>query len=356
MFYPVTCTLSNKHFIPFQLQKVYYFPEILPLSMDPTFLVGYWTGAFQAHLRTHNKTHYDGIAYLRSINNISLDSISSKPTRVCFCNGENKLDCNYRPPSIEVQKGETFNVTLAAVDHVNHVVNADVISFLISPECGFGEGQQTQKVNTSCKNLTYNVFSPNDFETITVYADGPCGSSPSSLNYLKIQFLNCSCSIGFEPASSKTTCACNYDSKLYPYINKCNYTTKTLLRLGTHSWIAYINRTDPPGYVIHPNCPFDYCYPSNKELQFSLLNGRDAQCAYNRAGVLCGACQQGFSLSLGSSLCMHCQSYWPATLTAIIIATFITGILLVVTLLILNITVSVGMINGVIFLCQHCGI
>ena len=102
---------------------------------------------FAEVFQTHNKTHYDGIAYLRSISNIS---ITSKPTRVCFCKGENKLDCNYHPPSIKVLKGETFNVTLAAVHHVNHAVHADIISFLNSPEGGFGEGQQTQKVNTSC--------------------------------------------------------------------------------------------------------------------------------------------------------------------------------------------------------------
>ena len=116
-------------------------------------------------------------------------------------------------------------------------------------------------------------------------------------------------------------------------------------------WITYVNDTDPPGYVVHPNCPFDYCQPQtiHVSIDLNLPNGADAQCAYNRTGTLCGACQEHLSLSLGSSRCLPCPSNWPALFVVILLAAIIAGILLVIALLALNMTVAVGLINGFIF-------
>ena len=73
------------------------------------------------------------------------------------------------------------------------------------------------------------------------------------------------------------------------------------------------------------------------------------QCANNRRGILCGACQEHLSLSLGSSRCLYCHRYWPAMLATILLAAIIAGILLVVVMLALNTTVTVGLINSLIF-------
>ena len=62
--------------------------------------------------------------------------------------------------------------------------------------------------------------------------------------------------------------------------------------------------------------------------------------------LLCGSCQSGLSLSLGSSRCLPCPSYWPALLIAITIVAILAGITLE---LVLNITVAVGTLNGLIF-------
>ena len=75
----------------------------------------------------------------------------------------------------------------------------------------------------------------------------------------------------------------------------------------------------------------------------------NSQCAYNRTGVLCGACKEDLSLSLASSRCVPCHIHWPAVFVVILLAAAIAGILLVTALLALNITVSVGLINGFIF-------
>lgn len=71
-------------------------------------------------------------------------------------------------------------------------------------------------------------------------------------------------------------------------------------------------------------------------------------CAHNRSGLLCGTCSPGCSLSLGSAHCIPCSSRWPRTLVAIVIGSILGGITLVAVILILNLTVAVGTINGLI--------
>ena len=53
--------------------------------------------------------------------------------------------------------------------------------------------------------------------------------------------------------------------------------------------------------------------------------------------------------SLCSSHCIPCSIHWPAKLAAIVIAAFIAGIILVALILVLNLTVAVGSLNGIIF-------
>ena len=303
---------------------------------------------------SYSGVSYSGVSYLGNISTITaLDTISSLPVRICFCNNESEPDCSYQPAPIKVKKGEAFTVSLVAVDQVNRSVDANFIGSLSSHDGGFREGQQTQSVERNCTKITFNVFSPRGSETINLFADGPCGSSTPSIRHLYIQFTDCTCPVGFqvEPSNSDTRCECICDPKLSRYITSCNSTTESFIRMNTNSWITYINDTDPPGYVIHPNCPFDYCQPptENVSINLNLPNGADAQCAYNRSGIICGACQEQLSLSLGSSRCLPCHSHWPAVLVVIVLAAIIAGILLVTALLALNMTVAVGLINGFIF-------
>lgn len=301
---------------------------------------------------------HSGVDYIVTISNIARNSISSPPIRLCFCNSDQEPECSYQPTPIKVKKGEPFNMSLVAVDQVNHTVVASIISSLSSHDGGFSEGQQTQHVGRNCTDLRFNVFSPHDAERISLYADGPCGSSEPSTRHLDVYFTDCICPIGFEPSSSELTrCICTCDSKLIPYITSCNSTTKSLLRMNTISWITYTNDTDPPGYVIHPNCPYDYCESPtrNVNINFNIPNGADSQCAHNRMGLLCGACQEHFSLSLGSSRCLQCESYWPAVFIVILLAAFIAGFLLVIVLLVLNMTVAVGLVNSFIFYANIVG-
>ena len=296
-------------------------------------------------------TQYDGNRYLEVISNIVPDSIASTPVRVCFCNVEGQVDCDLELDTIRVMKGEAFPVSVAAIDQASHPINATITS-LLSSSSVFGEGQQRQHVVASCTDISFNVYSRDTTEVVTIFADGPCGSAAFSTRQFTIEFLNCTCSIGFQPSEMMpSNCVCVCDPSLSPYIEMCNYSTDSLLRTGTDSWITFTNDTYPSGYIIHPNCPFDYCHPPfvNVSLNLNLQNGSDAQCAYSRAGVLCGACRVNLSISLGSSLCLECPRHWPAVFIVIVVVFILAGLLLVAVMLALNLTVATGLITSFIF-------
>ena len=187
-----------------------------------------------------------------------------------------------------------------------------------------------------------------------MYADGPCKDATLSQRRLLIQFSPCSCPIGFQPTDTKgTRCERKCDSAIEEYITVCDPKTKTLEREGNF-WITYVNVTDKNSeykYLIYPHCPLDYCHlPSSKiKINLNMQNGEDVQCANGHSDKLCGSCKHGHSLSLGSSRCIVCPSHWPALLVAILIFALLSGIALVAIILVLNLTVAVGTLNGIIF-------
>ena len=124
-------------------------------------------------------------------------------------------------------------------------------------------------------------------------------------------------------------------------------------------WISNgtLSFCDSNKYLGHLNCPFDYCISGNSrvEVNLSKSNGADIQCANNRVGLLCSQCKRGYSLSVGSSNCIHCSKFWVAQMIGTVLAVLITGIILVTLFLQLNLTVAVGTINGLIFYANIVG-
>jgi hypothetical protein len=298
-----------------------------------------------------------GYSNFLNITNATIDSISSDPVRICFCKQEYP-DCNYKPPIFKAKKGATFNVSLVAVDQVNHTLpNTTIHSSLAYTEGGLGEGQLMQSTKDACTNLTYSVFSIRNREELLLYPDGPCKNANLSQSNLIVEFLPCTCPIGFQQKPAEASkCECECDEALPPLIT-CVPQKEYLVR-ESNIWITFVNSSESvSGYLWQPYCPMDYCHPPNKKIfvNLNIINGSDSQCALERSGLLCGTCQNGLSLSLGSSRCIACPSYWPAVCIIIILAALLGGIALVVLILCLNLTVAVGSINGIIFYANIVG-
>ena len=290
-----------------------------------------------------------GLNSLHKSSNIkSNNTISSLPVQVCFCtNGV--PDCTYRPDFIQVETDSegSFSVEIIAFDQVTHGVNATFDCSLRSSS-GLHQDEMIQHVSKNCTKLNFSLelFTTLGLENLLLSIRGPCNTTGTSNRNVNIN-VTCSCPLGFQNSDSKM-CTCVCHKVLRPYNAECDFESRSIIR-NDNFWITYTEST--ADYLIYPNCPFDYCHPkrSNVTVNLNVPNGSDAQCASNRAGTLCGICQPGLSVSLGSSRCLSCPTHWVWLVAAIVVAFILAGIALVCLLLVLNLTVAVGTLNAIIF-------
>ena len=296
-----------------------------------------------------------GIARFESISNVTmLNTTSSKPVRVCFCENH-KPNCTLRSKAVEVKHRDTILLELVAIDQVNHKVIATIKSRIDDYELPVS--QATQTIGAVCSNISYHITAhPREAPyQATVYADGPCSDKGISKLAVNVKVLQCKCAIGLvylTDNNSGKECRCQCDPQLlnYNYVQKCDPDKNSVEREGVF-WITVTDTHENFSYLFFPYCPMGYCQSPDKLIlvKLSQTNGSDAQCANNHAGLLCGKCQPHYSLSLGSSKCIKCHKKWYGLLIGIIIASFIAGIFLVAFILVLNLTVAVGTLNSVIF-------
>ena len=278
---------------------------------------------------------------------------SSKPVRICLCNSAKQVKCGSRPITFRVKKDKTFNVYVAAVDQMNHTVNATIHSYLSSTLGNLGEGQQVQSIGSSCDNITFSIVSPKQNEVLVIYAEGPCKDLGISPLRFPIEFIPCHCPLGFEQykiIKNKCVCVCHQKLKeVFKFISEsdCNSTTLLISR-NRDFWMAY---TTNETLITAKQCPSDYCLPASNpvHIDLSTLDGPDTQCKFNRSGLLCGACKTGLTLSIGSSRCIKCPNYWPALSITILVSAILAGLAVVILMLALNLTVAKGTLNGMIF-------
>lgn len=297
----------------------------------------------------------NGLDYLQMVSNIKASDIDSPPIRVCFCR-EGRPDCDYHPDPISIIKGKVkkFSLSLAVLNQINRPLEkASIINRL-----GSGSVLCQHNIHTTdgnCTKIDFTAHSNNETEELILFTDGPCKDSVDCQRRVKLDFFCPQCPVGFQliEDNSEEGCRCDCDSKLKHFVSECNFSSQTMVR-KMNCWITSINTDNSSSeqqYLVYPHCPLDYCQPPRLKLKLSLNlpNGSDAQCANGRSGLLCGSCTPGLSLSLGSSRCIPCSTHWPAKLSAILIAAFLAGILLVALLLLLNLTVATGTLNGIIF-------
>ena len=293
---------------------------------------------------------FDNFQKKSNIKESQEDIISSRPIQLCFCQ-EGRIKCDYQPELVRVDRGKTFSIDVIAYDQVHNAVNSTVSSSLNSSAGGLDVGQDIQDIHAVCTKLYFTLFSPHDYEELTLSVDSPCNTLGMT-DYTVMIEITCSCPIGFEIRNNdRTSCDCVCHQILESYDRTdCDEQSESIVRQDNF-WITYIYDSNSSGYIIYPNCPYDYCHTPEENIVINLNNpeGYEAQCVSYRSGLLCGSCKQNFSVSLGSSSCLHCPTYWPGIMATIIIVFILSGICLVALLLVLNITVATGTLNAIIF-------
>ena len=185
-------------------------------------------------------------------------------------------------------------MSLVAVDQLGHPVSAKIQSLLRSNMSGLLEGQLTRTIAGGCTDLNFNVISPGNSEQLSLYAsDGPCRNAESATIRVDIHFLPCTCPIGFQPSYiSDVNCTCECHDDLVQYVSMCDTQSQSLKKLPqTKAWITSISFNNTTGFLVYPNCPYDYCkYSQSLPVDLNQLNGADTQCAFGCSALLCGSC------------------------------------------------------------------
>ena len=280
-------------------------------------------------------------------------SVSSNPLGVCLCDGNNHPNCSMKlyetPP---VYPGLAFEISAVSVGQRNGIVPGVIkAKFQLKSNSSvpyLGEFQDSQSVENACTILNYTVFSSSRSEIIILT---PATPRPLYITKL-VALLNeldppsivvdlRPCPLGFMLNNSRCECA----STLQMHNIECNIVTQTIHRTSGQ-WIGYdntsINGTSDDGIIVHNHCPFDHCKQEDTNIR---LEDLDKQCASNHSGVLCGACQPGLSLALGTSYCLDCTNVYLLLVAAFALA----GLGLIFLLTFCNLTVAEGTINGLIF-------
>ena len=250
---------------------------------------------------------------------------------------------------LSVYPGETLQVSVVTVGQRDGIVPAQVRSHMDRGR--LLSSQYVQQTSKVCTTLNYTVFSQQNV-TLKLYADGPC----STFGYrLALNLtVNETCPPGFNISLEESSCVCG--KALRKYTNYCNITNglgQITRKSDDTFWVGYDHQYHT--LTVHPYCPFDYCV--NDEVTF-LLNNTDIQCAYNRSGLLCGACNNkqynsaGYSLVLGSSHCKQCTNSY----LALLIPFALMGVALVFLLLVCKLTVATGTLSGLVFYANIVGV
>ena len=303
-------------------------------------------------------TWCEGSEVYKIPNNSGLSSFSGDPSRVCKCDEHHRPQCHnssYIYITHDIYPGDTFTIPVVVVGGDWGTTPGTVYASFMQSHYGSSilkpPSQHSQWINsTKCSDVAYTVYgsqsvqlvlSAHSFSSYIYYE--VCGPIPNknflisctyfTPLYISLYFLPCPPGLSLQ--GDPPGCDC------YPVFTdngvKCHMNNGiTRFSWNTTFWISV--RTDETAYSKY--CPFDYC----KDVK-SITTIPDDQCAFNRAGRLCGGCKANYSLAIGSSHCIYCSN----NNLSLLIFFAAAGILLVLIISVLNLTVTQGMINGLIF-------
>ena len=266
------------------------------------------------------------------------EAVTSDPIRICLCTENHELDCTTRNLTVsDKSTGQTIALFGTVVDQDENPKESYII-LETTAKLGKGEGRIKTGTN-NCSKLSYNIFTPNTSATLILRPEGSCESSVFSSVTVYIEVK--SCPRGFELNGNQCKC----DKRLSNHFKgiDCDiFADVTIIYSKAFIWLRY----DEQYLKIHNNCPLDYCQMQATYKNIS-LEFPDEQCTNNRSGVTCGSCQDNYSIGLGGSKCLLCTSNSPLIWLIPVFA--VAGVALVALLLICNMTISHGTLNGLIF-------
>ena len=335
---------------------------------------------FQHFIDKSNKRSYylSGQVFDKIFNTSAEDpdkDISSNPSGVCLCDNKTmrpRCDRYNKLMTLEPKyPGEVFQVMAVTVGQRSGFSPA-VVNGIVIDQAGENQSEILKQLTTTplrkCSWLKYSVHTDKPTVTfnLTVQQTNPeAYGFYYRYHYPRIVVPLKPCPWGFNlhrDTEGMMSCQCHHTLKEHG-IN-CNLTAGYLTRSDT-KWVGFdwsefksykefrqschnmINSTpsNPScrNVVVSTLCPYDYCDHSMVDITATSI---DQQCNFDRSGIMCGACKDGLSAMFGGSRCKRCKN---DNIILLIILFILAGIFLVFILILLNLTVTEGTINGLVF-------
>ena len=274
---------------------------------------------------------------------VDVPVITSNPVTVNFCNDTGK-SISLSEETISATPGELLVYpTIAAISRWNTTTLARIHSFISVDDLNQyrspAEAEFTITIDKAvCTPLNFTFTATTNVTHVDFFFNLDSNSLPllGIQNQLTLKVLVKGCPTGFTLSNLTRKCNCSPDFFAHDDSLTCDITEQSFQHTPT-AWFGNDNCT----YLPH-KCPFDYC---KTDLVNFTLSTSDLQCKLNRSGVLCGGCENGLSLMLGSNQCAECSNFYLLLLLPFAVA----GLALVSLIMILKLTVSMGTINGLIF-------
>ena len=315
------------------------------------------------------------VTVVEEISNMSssVSSISSSPSRVCICNNSFSADnCLNYIKDVHIYPGQTFTISAVTVGQHFGTSRGYAYAQILnkSSTASIKKEQIVQTVDIwNCDDksniLKYTIEISHFIESETIVLTTEDISVSEFINrslvndaiqtykrksyipplllklpvYITVHFTYCP--NGFEFIGHGCDCKSVFSGHKGTKAVSCDIETQEIRRQSS-VWVdAQKNSISYSQY-----CPLLYCNSSVVYVNLSKEDGRDAQCVNQRSRVLCGGCQNGYSLAIGSSNCLpHCSNNYLWLLLPFGAA----GVLLVLVIKYLNLTITQGMISGIIF-------
>ena len=347
-----TCTSDNTCF--FQLEEEYpsISSQVIAFSGNHAEEGGdQMLGGCLSHcsIQLNKKKNYLSMCEL---NNLFWDIVSANTTfmgyrkRLTFCkNSEDSsasdYSCSYSK-SIHAYRGQMFNVSLMIADDCCFPISVDNIEAEIKTKYNkesplqFKQKKPVFKSEKICSNYSYALKGGIGLSTPATieFSIEKLSTAPAILTVNLEE-----CPIGYN-LSKSGECVCHDILKSHNV--KCT-PSKKLLHIPAQTWLGEL-WNESESIAVQNNC--QYC--KTKEMELIVPIDSNKLCNYNRTGIMCGACVSNYSLLLGGYECADCSgSTYKGVL--LFLAFLAIGKVLVILLLGLDLTVSTGIVNGLIF-------
>ena len=278
-------------------------------------------------------------------------SISSNPQQVCFQNSSHEYNCSKENHTL-IYPGQTVECSVRVAGQVYGSVPGTVTASAYG-KATISQNDHVKTVMLEGGNLSYRVYSAmaevphyesrliftTDLQSDNSIHKYESGRYKPAVFYIEFK----DCPFGFSiqnNTESQYSCHCG---KL-DAITSCSIDKQTIHK-SKGQWIGSFVLNNKSHFA-ESRCPTDYCNNINRIHALSAGLEEDKQCKYNRTGLVCGSCQQGWSLVLGTSECrQNCSNLW----LLLIVPFAVAGLLLVFFIHYLNLTVTMGTVCGLIF-------